>query len=108
MQIKSGFRVPTRRLTWLLAITVLVLMLALGGCAGRGGAQRDTSGGATTTQQTSGTGSGQGTQGSGGSNSTAQQVQSLDQQVQDISSSMDSASQDAATDYSSQDNEVQP
>jgi hypothetical protein len=107
MQRKSGFRAPTRRLAGLLAITVLVLMLALGGCAGRG-AQRDNGapGGATTTQQQT-TGTSQGSQG-GGSNGSADQVESLDQQVQDISSSMNGASQDADSDYSSQDNEVQP
>ncbi|HEV8193828.1 MAG TPA: hypothetical protein VGP82_20435 [Ktedonobacterales bacterium] len=109
MHSKGGFRAPTRQLVWVLAVTVLVLMLALAGCTGRG-AQRDnggTTGGTGTTQQTSG-GSGQGTQTGGTSSSAAQQVQTLDQQVQGISSPLDSSSQDADSDFSSQDNEVQP
>ena len=107
MQGNDGFHAPSRRVAWLLVTAMLVLMLALAGCAGRG-AQHDTgtTGGTSVTQQT--TGSGPETQTGSGSSSAAQQVQSLDQQVQGISSSMDSSSQDADTDYSSQDSEVQP
>ena len=84
-----------------LAVALLVLTLALAGCGGRGAHQSSSNGnqGSVLTSQQSSQGSAQG---------ASQQVQGSDQQVQAILSVLDSAQNDADTDYSAQDTSTQP
>src|SRR5579872_5054642 len=83
---------------WMLAILVLVLALALGACGGRvrGGGNNGAAAGNTTSQQYP----------NSGSNASGSDLSSDDQQIQSALQSMDSAANDANTDYSGLDNNV--
>jgi len=86
---------------WMLAILVLVLALALGACGGRvrgGGNNNGAAAGNTTSQQYT----------NPGSNAGGSDLSSDDQQIQSALQSMDSAANDANTDYSGLDNNVVP
>jgi ABC-type glycerol-3-phosphate transport system substrate-binding protein len=95
--------VSRRPAFWVLAVAVLVLALALTACGGRGAG----SGNGSTisgygTNQTTTTGS------TGGSSSSASDLQSADQQIQAALQGLDSASRDANTDYSTQATDPMP
>jgi hypothetical protein len=92
-----------RRIAWALAAIALVVMLALAAC-GTGASQTSGNNNPSTTG-TTGSGSGRGT---GGNSAVTQQAQNADQQIQAALQAMDNAQNDANTDYSSQDNPIQP
>jgi hypothetical protein len=79
----------TRRLAMFVAAMALVLVLALAGCAGRGGAS---------------SGDGAGNAGSG-QTATTNDVAALDSDVAAYAASLDQLSADASLDLSAQDNE---
>jgi hypothetical protein len=87
-------RTRTRGL-WLLALAVVVLALVLTACAGRAA-------------RNGGTAPANSSHSSGAQQSSGQDFSSDDQAIQSLMQQLDSASNDANTDYSSQDNPVQP
>src|SRR5262249_61900879 len=102
MYATTGMR---RRVGWLMAVAVLILALALGACAGRGGRGAQTngvSGGNPPAQQT--TTGGQ----TSNSNPAAAAMAAADDQMQSLLSALDAAQHEASTDLSLQDVETQP
>jgi hypothetical protein len=85
------------RAMWLFAILLLVTALTLSACGARngGGNNGGYSGGGQTTTQTQAT-------------PDIQDLRSADQSLQDITNSLQGISNDANTDYSSQDTPQQP
>jgi len=93
-----------RRSASLLAITALLLALALSSCAGRGVARGTTTGGSgyTSTQTTSSSG------GNAALDSDISALSSTDSQIQAALGSADDAQNAANQDQSSQDSDVTP
>ncbi len=83
------------RAVWLIAILLLAAALTMSACAGRPRQNRLSPGGQQTTTQTQPT-------------PDLQDLQTTDQSLQSITSSLQGAANDAGTDYSSQDTPQQP
>ena len=97
---------PRTRTAGFVALLALLAALAFGACAPRNahqGSNSGVSGGQTTTQT-----SGQNTSSSAASNPDIQSVENTDNSIQGGIQSLNSASNDANTDYSSQDNPTVP
>lgn len=94
-----GRRSLAPRAALLLAVPALALAIALGGC--RAGGARNSSGGAPVSQSAS-------PSSGASSNAALQRLENADSQNQSDQQQLNSASQNAGVDYSSQDTAIQP